>query len=356
MGFSRVRFNNFKNIESREIKWFPGLNLLTGLNGSGKTNILEGISIISGWGPLEKGINTSSLPTWNSGSKEVQLTGQLNNENEEIIKVKISGRFLIKIEDKAISATELRWKIPVLTFLPNDMTILEDSASYRRRLLDMMLALLIPLYAVRLNSYRRGIRQKAILLRRGTPTDMVNRALLPLAVWIWKMREDCTSLLSDCIKNINDLLPSPIEISLKRGGAGTMENPEEDYLYALSINRDRESVLKFPIVGPHRDDLIISSDGKPASSSLSRGLRRRVAIALILAAADGVRRKLGKDPVLLLDEITAELDTEGRKLLFDALNERKAQVFAATAEPFTGWFKGNVYKVESGRVEKINEN
>lgn len=356
MGFERTRFNNFRNIEPREIKWYPGLNLLTGKNGSGKTNILEGINIISGWGPLERGTRTVSLPTWDSGSNEMQLTGQLDGENGEIIKVKISDRYYIKLEEKLINASELRWKIPVLSFLPNDMTIIESSASYRRRLLDMILALLIPPYAARLHDYRRGIKQKAVLLHKGSPTDIIDRALLPLVAWIWKMREECTSLLSECIKEIDFTASFNINLFLKRGGAGLLESTEDDYRNALSINRNREIMLKTPLIGPHRDDLIIQAyDGKPASESLSRGYRRLTAIALILAASDSVYRKLGKEPLLLLDEVTAELDTEGRKFLFDSLIRRKAQVFAATAEQYTEVFPGNIYNVNAGRVEKINE-
>ncbi len=356
MGYSRVRFNNFRNIEPREIKWSPGLNLLTGPNGSGKTNILEGINIVSGWGPLERGTRSSSLPTWNSGSSEVQLTGQLDDENGEIIKVKISSRYAIKIEDRPITASELRWKIPVLSFLPNDMSIIEGPASFRRRLMDMVLALLVPVYASRLNDYRRGIKQKTVILRNGGRTDLIDRALAPLASWIWKMREEVLVMISESLDNMCGLLPFRTEISLSRGGAGSLPVPEDDFSYSLRINKTRETVLKIPAVGPHRDDMIIKSNGTPAALSLSRGFRRRVAIALILAASEGVRRKLGKDPVLLLDEITAELDQDGRHLLFCALTDRKAQVFASTAEPFAGNFPGKVYGVESGRVEIIDEN
>lgn len=356
MGYSRVRFNNFRNVEPREMKWFPGLNLLTGANGSGKTNILEGINIISGWGPLERGTKTVSIPTWNSGSEDVQLTGQLDGDDGEVIKVKISSRISLRIDDRPINATELRWKIPVLTFLPNDMAILEDSASYRRRLLDMMLALLVPPYAARLHDYRRGVKQKSVMLRGGMPTNSIDRALLPLASWIWKMREEGVSLLSECLSNIGELLPARIGLTLKRGGAGFVENYEEDFVQGISVNRMKESVTKVPVTGPHRDDMIITADEKPAADALSRGYRRRVAIALMLAAADGVRRKLGKEPVLLLDEVTAELDSEGRRILFGSLRDRKAQVFAATAEPFADKFSGAVYSVERGRIEKIDEN
>ena len=111
--------------------------------------------------------------------------------------------------------------------------------------------------------------------------------------------------------------------------------------------------MKVPVVGPHRDDMIIKCRDKAAAECLSRGYRRRAAIALMLAASDGVRRKLGREPVLLLDEVTAELDSDGRKLLFDSLLERKAQVFAATAEPFTERFPGEIYRVEGGTVVNI---
>lgn len=356
MGFSRVRFNNFRNIEPREMKWSPGLNLLTGANGSGKTNILEGINIISGWGPLERGTKFSSLPTWHSGSSEVQLTGQLDGSGGEIIRVKIASRYTLKLDDKSITATDLRWRVPVLTFLPNDMSLIEGSASFRRRLIDMVLALIVPAYALRLNDYRRGIRQKAVILRKCGNTDIIDRALLPLASWIWKMREEAVSLISLCIRDTNCLLPVPVKMCLIRGGACKSGTSEEDFRYLLIINRTKEENYKVPIVGPHRDDILLTTEGIPAAVSLSRGFRRRVAIALILAASEGVRRKLGKSPVLLLDEITAELDPKGREILFQALKERNAQVFASTAEPPVEKFPGMVHKVDSGRVEMLYDN
>ena len=348
MGFTRVRFNNFKNIEPREMKWSPGLNLLTGGNGAGKTNILEGISIISGWGTLEKGEKASDIPTWNSGSSEVQLTGEISSG--EIIKVKVAKRFFIKVDDKTVTASELRWKIPVLSFLSEDISIVEGSSSNRRRLLDMMLAIIVPSYAFRLSEYRRGVRQKALFLKKGLPTMVVDRALLPLAAWLWKMREEGVKLLSEELENLSELTPARIELSLKRGGAGMCADPEEDYSTSVFSYREREAALKFPIVGPHRDDIIITADERQASSSLSRGLRRRTAVSLMLAAADGVRRKTGKNAVLLLDEVTAELDENGRNILFDSLLSRGTQVFAATAEPFSLDIPCAVHTVRDGRI------
>ena len=236
------------------------------------------------------------------------------------------------------------------------MSIIEGSASFRRRLMDMVLTLIVPVYASRLHDYRRGIKQKTVILRNGGRTDLIDRALLPLASWIWKMREEVLVMISESMKDMCGLLPYPTEITLLRGGACSLPQQEEDFRYSLKINKAKEEALKIPVVGPHRDDMLIKTNGTTAALSLSRGYRRRVAVALILAAAEGVRRKLGKNPVLLLDEITAELDSEGRNILFCALMERKTQVFASTAEPFTESFPGRIYSVDSGRVEIIDEN
>lgn len=352
MGFSRVRFNNFRNIEPREMKWSPGLNLLTGENGAGKTNVMEGINIISGWGPLERGTKSILLPAWGSGSAEVQLTGQLDDDTSDIIKVKIAGRCTMRLNESPINATQLRWRIPILTFLPGDMAILEGGASFRRRILDMVLALIVPPYAIRLHDYRRGVRQKVVLLRQGLPTVTVDRALSPLAAWIWRMREEAVELLGDCVAAGEGLLPSELTMKLKRGDAGLCDNAEADFLSSLAKQGDKERIIKTPLVGPHRDDLIIMAGGREAAAQ-SRGYRRRTAIALMLAASCGVRRKLGREPILLLDEVTAELDAEGRKLLFEALLARKEQVFAATAEPFAEGFPGVVYQVKKGVVKLL---
>jgi DNA replication and repair protein RecF len=354
MGFSRVRYNNFRNIEPREIRWSPGLNLLVGANGSGKTNVLEGVNIIAGWGPLERGTRTASLPTWDSGSKVVQLTGELDGGEGDIIRVKISDRTMLKLNNKSITATDLRWRIPVMSFLPEDMSIVEGSASYRRRLMDMTLALIVPSYALRLHEYKRGIKQKTALLRNRCSARIVDRALLPLAAWIWRMREEVVSLFSDCLKSTEELTPDDITLNLRRGGGGFCSVPEEDYAEGIMRAARDEERLRVPLVGPHRDDMVIRSDERTASKSLSRGFRRRAAISVMLAASAGVKRKLGREPVMLMDEVTAELDSEGRRILFETLRNRRSQIIAATAEPFSDGFCGSVYRVEDGRVRQID--
>ena len=348
MGIKRVRFNNFRNIAPRELSWSPGLNLLTGENGAGKTNILEGLNILSGWGAFEHGGSISSVPTWESGSSEVQLTGELHSGS--VVKVKLARRCFIRLDEKTITAADMRRENPVLSFLPADMAIIEGSASCRRRLIDMLLALIIAAYGPRLSEYRRAVRQKAALLKKGLSSMPADRVLLPLSSWIWKMRAEGVRLLSEALLQFTERAPAPLEMRLKRGGAGLASDFSEDYIASVTAQKAAEGSLRFPLVGPHRDDIVITAGKRTASEALSRGLRRRAAIAVMLAASEGVRRKTGTEPVLLLDEVTAELDAEGRRLLFETLFNRKTQVFAASAEPFLEAFPGTVYKIFHGQL------
>lgn len=355
MGFQRVKYINFRNIEPHEIKLSGGLNLLTGLNGSGKTNILEGLNILSGWGPLESSTKIKELANRENSEKTVLLTGQLSGEYGEIVQAKIDDKFSMRINDSAISRSELRFREPVLTFLPNDTQLLEGAAERRRRLMDMLLALLVPAYAKHINEYRRAVRQKAALLKNGEKTEIIERVLCPLAAWIWKMRKETVSLLSEELQKLNTLVPEGTALEFSGGGAADNKDEKEAYIRGISELREKERQYKMPLVGPHRDDIIIKCNGLLAAEALSRGFRRRTAIALMLAAGDGVLRKTGNMPTLLLDEVTAELDANGREILFGTLLDRKAQVIAATAEPFAEHFSGRIYKVDQGRVEILSE-
>ena len=355
MGFKRVKFVNFRNIEPQEVKISGGLNLLTGFNGSGKTNFLEGLNILSGWSTLESGTKTRDLVQRGSEKREVLLTGQKDDEYGDIIQAKIGERYSIRYNNEQISATELRFRMPVLCFLPNDTQLVEGAAARRRRLLNVILALIVPAYAKRISEYTRAVKQKAALLKRREKTEQIDKVIKPLAVWIWKMRKEAVLLLNKEIKKQDKLVPENTELTFFRGGANIKENEEDDFIAGIEEKREKEKQSGMPLVGPHRDDLVIKTNEELSANVLSRGFRRRTAVALMLAAGDSVYRKTGNIPTLLLDEVTAELDAEGRAVLFGTLRDRKAQVFAATAEPFTEHFFGTIYKVDKGKVEVFSE-
>ena len=175
-----------------------------------------------------------------------------------------------------------------------------------------------------------------------------------LAVWIWECRTEVTSALEKCLEKWNDLLPRPVALELKRGGAGNADDLLEDFHRSCAILAERERASGTPLVGPHRDDLLLSCESRTAAEVLSRGQRRRAALSLIMAAASAVQERYRAAPVLLLDEVTSELDASGRDILMNCLGRSGWQVFAATAESPLPQFDGAAWKLDAGKIERIS--
>lgn len=350
MYFSSTYFHHFRNLQPQRRIWEGGCNLITGPNGSGKTNFLEGLNLISGWGPLERGDKISTLIKWKTDGREdkASLWAKAGGEEDVEIFASISARCSLRCNEKAVGATGMRGRLPVLSFLSGHMSLLKGGASHRRQLLDRIGALISPSYALRLHDYRKALRQKSALLRKYGDAKIADKVLAPLGAWLWTAREEIAKLLVSALRDFSELLSSPMDLVFVRGGGGTASGQLEDFRNALHLKRDRERASRIPLVGPHRDELKLMCGEREAAAFLSRGQGRRAASALILASASVVEKSIGRKPVLIFDEVTSELDESGREAIFETLRGTGCQVFAATTDPFD--YEGiNVYRMREGR-------
>ncbi len=346
MQCSEFLLRNFRNLFSGRVFWGPGLNLLMGRNGSGKTNCLEGLHLLLGWGPFG---DRRNLLAWDGTEKNAFLTGNFSGEEDLFLALSLGGSTMVKCDGKRSSFPEIRLRVPALAFLPRDMNLMDGPPSGRRSFLDRLCALLYPLYARRLNDFRKAVRHRTILLRQGKKTAVTSRAMAPLAVWIWEARERAVRLLEEGLDGLGELLPASLELSLHRGGAGRKSDFSEDWWSSLAAERPRECRCCLPIVGPHRDDLRIESGGRDAAVFFSRGQKRRASVALMIAAGRSVEGRLRRKPILLLDEIASELDEEGRRFTVSTLERTGWQVIAAAAEQIVPW-PGTLWSVEKGSI------
>jgi DNA replication and repair protein RecF len=368
MKITETTWRSFRNLESRRQEWRPGLNVILGPNGSGKTNLLESLNILCGWGTFEGG-KISSLVSWNSpdADKHAFLTGRAEGEREVEFEARIGARLSLRAGNEKVTHAALRSLLPSLAFLPGDVGLLDGSPGTRRFFLDKLCALCSPLYARRLAEYKQLVRHRAALLRsykglgeQSSQTTGLRATTVPLAHlggWIRNVRRRAVTLLSEKLSAENALLPCVIELSLSLQGTLGAVDMIEDMEKALAASLERERHAGTVLVGPHRDDLIFSCRGRPASSALSRGQKRRVVVAAILAAGRLVEEKLRLKPILILDDVTAELDAEGRELTSLALTGIGWQVFASAAgadSPFndTLFSNGALWRVQAGRVEE----
>jgi DNA replication and repair protein RecF len=152
----------------------------------------------------------------------------------------------------------------------------------------------------------------------------------------------------------NGLLPSAVELSLSLQGTFGLADAAEDMEKALAASLERERHARTVLVGPHRDDLLFSCSERSASAALSRGQKRRVVMAAILAAGRLIEEKLRLKPILILDDVAAELDPEGRNLVGLALAESGWQIFASAAgteAPFGDVPCSAIWRVRAGKIE-----
>ncbi|MDY3868533.1 MAG: DNA replication and repair protein RecF [Pyramidobacter sp.] len=349
MNISRTRWSGFRNLENASVPWESGLNLLCGANGSGKTNILEALHIVTGWGALS-GSRTCDTVKW--GETKAFLAAQTDSPRQCVAEASLGARASLRLDGKACRWGDLRHCVQSLTFLPADMALIEGSPAVRRRFLDVLCALFYPLYALKLSEYRRIVQNKRHLLALGKSVAVTHCTMQALAAWIWECRGQVCAQLTRKIELWENLLPRQLSLTLRRGGGGNAADPSEDFAVSCALYEQRERAARTPLVGPHRDDLVLACQNRPASSVFSRGQRRRAALALIMTAASAVEERFRTSPVLLLDEVTSELDERGRQILLDCLSRSNWQVFAATAEIPPSHFDGALWRVDAGRIAR----
>jgi DNA replication and repair protein RecF len=351
------------------------------MNGAGKTNLLEALAVLCGWGAFE-GNRTSSLVTWPDGqdSQETEITdsteisgsknptgtfllARAEGERKVEVRASISSRISFSVEGERATYSSLRALLPAFVFLPRDIGLLDGSPSLRRLFLDRLCALLSPLYARRLAEYRKILRQRSALLRSPCPAPSALEATaLPLVRfggWIRVVRWKTAAALKEAFA-LQDfgLLPRGLKLDLDHRGSTRTFDPSDPADAAAGLaadlreNFERERRAGIPLMGPHRDDLLFSCFGRPASQSLSRGQKRRTVAASVLAAGQVIHSRMRVTPILLLDDIAAELDGEGRRLMGQALTGSGWQVFVTAASADA---EENPFSNETGNVALLRE-
>ena len=319
---------NFRNLGPElRIQWEPGINLLLGPNGSGKTNLLEALSILTGWGVFP-GTRNANLITWGSESFHAFTGAQVSGEDTFSVSANIKSRISLKLNDKTISYTDLRRHIPSVIFLTGSTNLIDGTPASRRLFLDRLCALFIPIYARKLADFKQVTRTRVNLLRTGRDTDMTDELFCSLGGFIMDKRRLLLSHFAGIIA------PDKYCFSIKP----EIRTHCEEYLHSsLRLHADRERRAFRPLCGPNYDDLVITmaANNRPASESLSRGQKRRLILHMIITAGKLIAKILQRQPVLLFDDLTAELDSEGRRWTYQELVKTGWQVFITAPEkPF----------------------
>jgi len=355
MALLHLEIQHLRNIEQAKLEFSSSINLIIGPNASGKTSLLEAISLIC----QGRSFRTNRIDqliqhnqagmlmvAHNIQDNEKQLIG-LARENQKT-RVKINGQVILK-------TTELAGRIPLFILIPESHELLDSGPKMRRQYLDWGVFHVEHQYLDIWKQYHRILRQRNSALRRKRSKQEIqawDQPLVEKAEFLHQLRQDYINRLSPVLAMYGEQLIN--------------ENPQFDYhpgweqidqsqnlMEQLTESFIQDQERGFTRLGPHRADIKIKVAGKAVQTVFSRGQQKLLICAMTLAQL----KLQPADSILLVDDLPAELDPQRRAILMNALKESGAQIFVTATEPdlieLSGWSDAKMFHVKHGCFQDV---
>lgn len=319
----------------------PGVTVLVGANGAGKTSVLEAVNLAL-QGGTPRTVRTRELISWGEEALrvEVDITGDDGRVSTAAFGYSADGERRMTAGG-APQASAARWEeaLPVRMFLPDDVRLVKGSPGRRRRFLDRIAVAAEPGYAGHLASYEDALDQRNALLRRGivggdhAPWETL---LARTGVEVVGARARTLQTVSGPYATLHtELAPAPQGRERQdRPGLVYRTNvtgmDEPTYQQRLAEQRAADRRRTFTNLGPHRDDLRFTRGGRDLRGYGSQGEQRTALLALLLAERSCIAERAGHPPLLLLDDVMSELDDRRRRALVGLLRRRGQTVVTTT--------------------------
>jgi DNA replication and repair protein RecF len=351
-----------------EVEFHPQLNLFLGSNAQGKTNILEALYCLSTTKSFRAAADEEMIQ-FDQAAAAIESVLQ-REEGQEEIRLELrkgKNKTLVVNGKKQKKLSSLLGRLPAVIFSPDDLFLVKGGPSLRRRYLDAMMLQMDQGYLTHLQQYERTLKQRNSLLRQRVPNIESQ-----LAVWdppmaehgaalMIKRAEISTKLSQTAGQALRDLTGGAEEFEVRyepslpmSGGEGSLR---EKMLEALGKARREEIARGLSVVGPHRDDLGLWVNGQPLRKFGSQGQQRTGALALKLAQLSILAEGCHTAPLVLFDDVMAELD-EKRQAFFLNRLQQGGQAFltgTAAADFAAASSKARIFKVEAGKVRMTQE-
>jgi DNA replication and repair protein RecF len=370
---------DFRNYAVADVALGAGPNVFVGRNGQGKTNLAEAIAYLATLGSHRV---STDAPMVRDGADAAIIRARLTHGERNVLleaQLNRQGANRARVNGAPVKTGELPRYAQVVLFAPEDLQIVRGDPSARRRFMDQLLVQRSPRFAGVISDYDRVLKQRTALLKSAKVRGIRGDQLSTLDVWDDKLVSLGTQLIEARLGLAADLSTPltaaytaiagadhrpQLDWALSVRGADPEESPAAPsiddasaqiadlFRAALAARRSAELDRGLTLVGPHRDDLVLRVRGLPVKGYASHGESWSVALALRLASAELLRAdsRLG-DPVLILDDVFAELDTDRRARLADlTVGYEQVIVTAAVEEDVPLGLRARVVRVDSGRI------
>jgi len=377
---THLTLTDFRNYESLDVELHPGSTLFVGSNGQGKTNLVEALGYLSTLGSHRVSSDQAMI---RQGQGAAIVRARLFHDGREVlaeVQINRSGANRAQVNRSAIKTRELPRYFSSVLFAPEDLALVRGEPSGRRRFLDELLILRAPRMSAVISDYERVLKQRNMLLKtarnaRGDlgTLDIWDERLVAFGSEIIQARsvliDELDPLVSDAYSAVAGAdhaarLSSYLsvfasstdddgsDISALRSGPLDLAAAADGFREAMARVRRSELDRGLTLVGPHRDDLVLGLNGLPARGYASHGESWSFALALKLASAAVLRRESTKgDPVLILDDVFAELDESRRARLADAVGDfEQVLITAAVFGDVPERLASHIVRIRSGAM------
>ncbi len=330
MYFTHLRLRQFRNYPLLDVELDPGITVLYGPNGSGKTNLLEALHLLS-LGRSHRTQQDREMVAAGCGEALVQArTRRLDGEHEIEIRLfphQKPHKKVLLYQKPAQRVSDLMGHATVVMFSPEDLRIVRDGPAARRRFVDMQLSQIRPSYLRQLKTYLAALESRNALLRDqklhgvpdfGNQLDTWDEQLARAAVPLVKARGWFLSELSrSAAEQYADISENPAEPFVLRyaGPLAESDDPFRAMLNGLARSRREDAQRMFTTFGPHRDDVALLLCGRDLRAFGSQGQLRTAVLSMKLGEIRLIEGELGEPPALLLDDVFSELDIRRRGAL-----------------------------------------
>ena len=366
MVITNLKLLNFRNYITLDLNLSPDLNILTGMNGQGKTNILEAIYILA---ITKSPFTMNDIHLINNGSTKALITGTIN-KNEYFKKYNIelsSFGKVIKIGQKKISKlSEYISQINVILFSPNDLELIKGSPQLRRKFLNIEIGQINNKYLDIVNKYNKVIKIRNDYLRKiqchasdsYQYLNIITDKLIEYSELIYIERQKFINLLNNNIGYIYEIITGLKNLQLNYLTSVDISDPtkikailREKY----NLMRNQEIRNGMTLIGPNRDDFEFILDDVNLNNYGSQGQQRCAILALKLAEIEIFKLYSGEYPILLLDDIFSELDKKKCNNLIKSINPTVQTIITTTDLHYVTpkiRKEATILKVNNGLIEK----
>lgn len=368
MQINELTLQDFRNYRGQTVAFDPKCNVIFGENAEGKTNLLEAIVYLS-CGRSPRARTDRELIRFDADAARLQ--GRVfSRERDFRMEIDLSRSARRKLRVNGVSAKKaaaLSDVFQTVFFCPDDLHLIREGAAARRKFLDTALCQLRPRYSVALSEYNRAYEHKTRILRDSeerpdllaTLPDFNERLVQCGAVLIRYRAQYAQRLCEYAAANHGECSGGREQLEIAYRTVSTVTEPlaelsaiEGQLREHMAAHAQAERASRLCLSGPHKDDLLVTINGREAKAFSSQGQTRTAALSMKLAEREILKNATGESPILLLDDVLSELDPKRQEFVLNRISGGQVFITCCEDDRLPQLLGGRVFHVKQGNIDE----